>query len=39
LAQIADLVKILVEAGADINAKDKGTVCLTPIVAAADGGY
>ncbi|KAF4770342.1 hypothetical protein HAV15_012800 [Penicillium sp. str.  len=38
LAQIADLVNILVEAGADINAKDKGKPCLTPIAAAADRG-
>lgn len=38
LAQIADLVNILVEAGADINAKDKGKPCLTPLAAAADRG-
>ncbi|KAJ5589518.1 hypothetical protein N7537_012196, partial [Penicillium hordei] len=38
LAQIADLVNILVEADADINAKDKGKPCLAPIAAAADRG-
>ncbi|KUM61169.1 hypothetical protein ACN42_g5937 [Penicillium freii] len=38
LVQVADLVNILVEAGADINAKDKGKPCLTPIAAAADRG-
>ncbi|KAJ5186675.1 hypothetical protein N7449_011439 [Penicillium cf. viridicatum] len=38
LAQIADLVNILVEAGAEINAKDKGKPYLTPIAAAADRG-
>ncbi|OGE52472.1 hypothetical protein PENARI_c010G05200 [Penicillium arizonense] len=38
LAQMIDLVKALVKAGADINAKDKGYPSLTPIAAAADAG-
>ncbi|KAJ5168573.1 uncharacterized protein N7482_004167 [Penicillium canariense] len=36
LAQMTDLVQVLVDAGADINAKDKGYPYLTPIAAAAD---
>ncbi|KAJ5312131.1 hypothetical protein N7508_002961 [Penicillium antarcticum] len=36
LAQMTDLVKDLVNAGADINSKDKGYPYLTPIAAAAD---
>ncbi|RHZ54021.1 ankyrin repeat and protein kinase domain-containing protein [Aspergillus thermomutatus] len=36
LTRMTDLVKILVDAGADINAKDKAYPPLTPIAAAAD---
>ncbi|KAJ5747077.1 uncharacterized protein N7511_008773 [Penicillium nucicola] len=35
-AQMTGLVKVLVDAGAEINAKDKGYPYLTPIAAAAD---
>ncbi|KAJ5951453.1 uncharacterized protein N7479_009866 [Penicillium vulpinum] len=38
LEQTADLVKILVKAGADINAKNRNRPALTPIAAAADRG-
>ncbi|KAJ5380590.1 uncharacterized protein N7496_003018 [Penicillium cataractarum] len=36
LTNMTDLVQVLIEAGADINAKDKGYPPLTPIAAAAD---
>lgn len=36
LAQMTELVKVLMDAGVDINAKDKGYPYLTPIAAAAD---
>jgi len=36
LAQMTNLVKTLIEAGVDVNAKDKGYPPLTPIAAAAD---
>ncbi|KAF7175036.1 hypothetical protein CNMCM7691_005504 [Aspergillus felis] len=36
LAQMTELVRILVDAGADINTKDKGYPPLTPLAAAAD---
>ncbi|KAK5796364.1 hypothetical protein VI817_005649 [Penicillium citrinum] len=36
LMQLTDLVKILVGAGADLNAKDKGYPPMTPVAAAAD---
>ncbi|PKX95998.1 ankyrin repeat protein [Aspergillus novofumigatus IBT 16806] len=38
LNQMTELVKILVGAGADLNAKDKGYPPLTPVAAAADSG-
>ncbi|GFF84755.1 hypothetical protein IFM61392_06536 [Aspergillus lentulus] len=36
LARMTELVRILVDAGADLNAKDKGYPPLTPVAAAAD---
>ncbi|KAH3550035.1 hypothetical protein KXV22_001649 [Aspergillus fumigatus] len=36
LTQMTELVKILVDAGADLNANDKGYPPLTPVAAAAD---
>jgi ankyrin repeat protein len=38
LVQLGKLVKVLIEAGADVNTKDKGYPCLTPIAAAAESG-
>ncbi|KAJ5549742.1 hypothetical protein N7535_002317 [Penicillium sp. DV-2018c] len=38
LAQLGKLVRALIKAGANVNAKDEGYPCLTPIAAAADSG-
>ncbi|KAJ5129203.1 uncharacterized protein N7515_005242 [Penicillium bovifimosum] len=38
LVQLGKLVRVLIKAGANVDAKDKGYPCLTPIAAAADAG-